>query len=369
MAAGGGSIGCTGDWLAADSGKHEIGRLGDWEINLSISQSLNLLFDDDTILLGIDTGATKSHALLTDGHGRILGFAEGGPGNWESVGWAGTRAVLDNIISQVVGQAGIDRAQIHGAGLGLAGYDWPEDRAPHVQIIEQLLPTVPFALMNDAFLGLPAGTDAGWGVVVSAGTSCNATGRNQQGQIGRLAGSSSFGEYAGAGELVQFALQAVSRAWSRRGPETALGDAFCTAVTAADVPDLLAGLMRGRYDIAADKAPVVFATAAEGDAVALELVRWAGHSLGDLACGIIRQLELADQPFEVVLAGSFYKGSPLLQEAMAEIIHMLAPRAQLVHLTAPPVVGAVLLGMEQVGVNTAVVRQPLVESVISSRSR
>ncbi len=313
--------------------------------------------------LGIDTGATKSHALIADEYGRVLGFGESGPGNWEVVGWDGMQATLDGIINQATFQAGISRAQISGAGLGLAGYDWPEDYAPHAAIIGQLLPAVPFALVNDAFLGLPAGADAGWGVVVSAGTSCNATGRNPQGQIGRLTGSSRFGEYAGSAELVLFALQAVSRAWSLRGPETALEEAFCTAVGAANVPDLLAGLMRGRYHMHAEKAPVVFATAAAGDAVAMELVRWAGHSLGDLACGITRQLEIADLVFDVVLAGSFYKGSPLIQEAMAETIHALAPRARLVHLTAPPVIGAVLLGMEQVGVATAVARRVLIEQV------
>jgi N-acetylglucosamine kinase-like BadF-type ATPase len=313
--------------------------------------------------LGIDTGATKSHALIADGNGRVLGFCEGGPGNWETVGWEGTRAVLAEIIGQATAQAGVERTQIAGAGFGLAGYDWPEDRQPHVEIIQDLLPGVPFELVNDAFIGLLAGTDAGWGVVVGAGTSCNCYGRNPQGQIGRVTGSSWYGEYAGASELVWFALQAVARAWSQRGPETALGEAFCTAVGASDVSDLLAGLMRHRYHLWADKAPIVFAVAAQGDGVAMDLVRRAGHGLGDLACGIIRQLGIAELAFDVVLAGSFYNGSPLIQETMAETMHTLAPQARLVRLDAPPVTGAVLLGMEQVGVDTAVVRQTLVENV------
>lgn len=312
--------------------------------------------------LGIDTGATKSHALIADESGGIHGFAEGGPGNWEVVGWAGTQALLAEIINKASTLAGISPTQIMGAGLGLAGYDWPEDHQPHADIIQKLLPGVPFALVNDAFIGLLAGTATGWGVVVGAGTSCNCYGRNQQGHIGRLTGSSRFGEYAGAGELVWAALQAVAFAWSQRGPETALGPAFCTAVGAADVPDLLAGLMRDRYHIWAEKAPVVFEVAARGDAVALDLVRWAGRGLGDLACGVIRQCGLADQAFDVVLAGSFYNGSPLIQETMAAAIYPLAPYARLVRLAAPPVTGAVLLGMEQAGVDTAVARPPLIKN-------
>lgn len=312
----------------------------------------------------MDTGSSKSHALLADERGQAVGFGLGGPGNWEGVGWEGTRAVLDDIIGQAVAQAGIERAEIAAAGFGLAGYDWPEDRPPHEEILRSLLPPdLPFELVNDALLGLWAGADAGWGVVVAAGTSCNCYGRNAQGRIGRVIGSSYFGEYAGAGELVWWAEQAVARAWSQRGPATRLADALVAATGAADVADLLAGLMRGRYRLGADNAPLVFAVAAAGDPVAQELVRQAGRELAQLALGVSRQLGITDLPFDVVLSGSFYNGSLLIQETMAETIHRVAPEARLVRLEAPPVVGAVLLAMEKAGLQPATVRKRLIESV------
>ena len=241
--------------------------------------------------LGIDIGGTKSHALIADEQGLAAGFGQGGPGNWEGIGWAGTRSVFDDVIAQAVAQAGITRGDIAAAGFGVAGYDWPEDRQPHVEIIHELLrPDLPFELVNDAFIGLWAGTDAGWGVVVAAGTSCNCYGRNPRGEIGRVTGSSSFGEYAGAGELVWWAVQAVARAWSQRGPATRLAEALVTQTGASSVSDLLAGLMRGRYMLWADSAPIVFAVASEGDGVALDLVLRAGRELGELALGISRQM-------------------------------------------------------------------------------
>jgi N-acetylglucosamine kinase-like BadF-type ATPase len=313
--------------------------------------------------LGVDTGSSKSHALIADEQGRAVGFGQGGPGNWEGVGWDGTKAVLDDIISQAAAQAGIKRSDIAAAGFGLAGYDWPEDWQPHARIIRELLrPDLPFDVVNDAFPGLLAGTDAGWGVVVAAGTSCNCYGRNAQGQIGRVTGSSYFGEYAGAGELVWWAVQAVARAWSQRGPATQLSDALVAATGATDVADLLAGLMRERYSLGADSAPLVFAVAAEGDQVALELARRAGRELGKLAIGVCRQIGMTDMPFDVVLSGSFYNGSPLIQSAMAETIQSVAGQARLVRLEAPPVVGGVLLGMEQVGMQPAARRAALIES-------
>jgi len=313
--------------------------------------------------LGIDIGNSKSHALIANEDGQALGFGRGGPGNWESVGWDGTRAVLDDIISQAITQARIERGDLAAAGFGLAGYDWPEDRQRHEEIIRDLLrPDLPCELMNDAFIGLLAGTDSGWGVVVAAGTSCNCYGRNAQSEIGRVTGSSHFGEYAGAGELVWWAVQAVAHAWSQRGPATRLSDALVAATGATDVTDLLAGLMRERYFLWADSAPIVFAVASEGDQVALELVRRAGRELGKLAIGVCRQTGITDMPFDIVLSGSFYNGSPLIQSSMAETIHAVARQAKLVRLEAPPVVGAVLLGMEQVGMQPAALRKTLLES-------
>jgi N-acetylglucosamine kinase-like BadF-type ATPase len=313
--------------------------------------------------LGIDVGGTKSHALIADEQGRAMGFGEGGAGNWESVGWHGAHAVLDAIIAQAVSQAGIRRRDIAAAGFGIAGYDWPEDRQPHVDIIRELLgPHLPFELVNDAFIGLWAATDAGWGVAVTAGTSCNCYGRNAQGEIGRVVGSSRFGEYAGAQELVEWAVQAIARDWSLRGPPTRLSDRFVAATGASDVADLLAGLMRGRHILWAGIAPVVFSVAAEGDDVALDLVRRAGRELGNLAVGVSRQIGITNLAFDVVLSGSFYNGSRLIQETMADTIHTVAPKARLVRLQALPVVGAVLLGMEQVGLQAPALRKALTAS-------
>jgi N-acetylglucosamine kinase-like BadF-type ATPase len=315
--------------------------------------------------LGVDTGATKSHALIIDNNGRISGFGTAGPGNWESVGWQGTRQILTDIISQATAQAKISCSQIAGAGFGLAGYDWPEDHQPHIDIIRDIGIVAPVQLMNDAFIGLPAGTDAGWGVVVSAGTSCNCYGRNPQGKIGRVVGSSSFGEYAGAGELVWRALQAVAHAWTQRGKPTQLADVFLAATGAHDVPDLLAGLMRNRYWLGAKDAALVFEAANDGDGVAVELIWWAGSELGELAKAVIQQLAIAELAFDVVLSGSFYHGSPVIQEVMSESIQQLAPQVQLVHLSAPPVVGAALLGAELDGLETAILRPILLKNIQS----
>lgn len=313
--------------------------------------------------LGIDTGATKSHALIADENGRSVGFAQGGPGNWEVIGWEGTRKVLHTITQNALAMAGIGKERLAGAGFGFAGYDWPEDGAEHQDLIDSLQLGVPTEFGNDTLIGLIAGAELGWGVVVSAGTSNNSCGRDRAHKSCRLSGMGpALGEYGGAGEIVQRALQDIGRAWSLRGPQTQLTDAFITAVGATDIDDMLAGLARGRYSIDPSFAPLVFETAVHGDSVAQEIVQWAGEELGSLAIGIIRQLNLADEAFDVVLAGSLYKAGEALIAPMRETVLAEAPNARFIRLTVPPVVGGVLMGMEEAGLETAVVRNALIES-------
>jgi N-acetylglucosamine kinase-like BadF-type ATPase len=132
---------------------------------------------------------------------------------------------------------------------------------------------------------------------------------------------------------------------------------------ASDLPDMLEGLVNNRYVLTPAAAPLIFQTAAAGDAVALDLIRWAGQELGELANAVIRQLDFQEVSFEVVQVGSMYAGSPLLSRVMEQTILSEAPRARLVHLTHPPVAGAVLLGMEAAGfAPTPWVRTLLTES-------
>jgi N-acetylglucosamine kinase-like BadF-type ATPase len=313
--------------------------------------------------LGIDIGATKSHALLADENGCAAGFGEGGPGNHEVVGYEGLAATLQKITGQALASAGIRRSQIAGAGFGVAGYDWPSELPPTLEAIETLGLRAPLEVVNDTIIGLVAGAQAGWGVAVIAGTSNNCWGWDAQHRIGRVTGNGSiFGEHGGSGELVQEAVAAVARAWTQRGPATALTGAFCRLVGASSDADLLEGLSQGWYDIGAAAAPLVFQTAGAGDAVALDVVRWAAVELASLANGVIRQLELENETFDVVLVGSMYNGGPLLLDPMRAAVQAVAPGARFVRLAVPPVVGAVCLAMHAGGLPVQALRQNLIAS-------
>jgi N-acetylglucosamine kinase-like BadF-type ATPase len=311
--------------------------------------------------LGVDIGGTKSHAIIADETGAVKGFAHAGAGNHEVVGYEGLSAVLQALLADATAAAAIDASDLAGAGFGVAGYDWPSERQPTLDAIVTLGLHCPVEAVNDTIIGLLAGAEAGWGVAIVGGTSNNCRGWDRHHREGRVLGNGiPFGEYGGAVEAVLKAVHAVAAAWTRRGPATSLSDAFVALVGARDVADLLEGLSQEIYTLGADAARTVVEHAQAG--VAIDCVRWCGEELASLAIGVIRQLELQHESFEVVLVGSFFNSGPLLLEPMQRLILAEAPQARFVRMTAPPVVGALLLGMQVAGVATAVLRRRLLES-------
>jgi N-acetylglucosamine kinase-like BadF-type ATPase len=300
---------------------------------------------------GVDIGGTKSHALIADEIGTVVGFGREGAGNWESVGYDGLQRVLAAITDQALRMAGIDRSQIAGAGFGIAGYDWPSQCQPHLDVIQTLGLEASIELVNDAALGIPAGTREGWGVSIVSGTGCNGRGWNaDRSRQGRAVGGHGHwsDEAAGGYDIMLRAMRAISLEWTRRGPATALTPAFLQKHGAPSLDEFVEGVYLDQYTFDISDIMLVFEIARQGDPEALNVMRWAGDQLGQMACGVIRQVGLQNENFEVVQIGSLYDGHPLIGEQMRQTIQQTAPGAQLVRLKVPPVVGAVLLGMEAV---------------------
>jgi N-acetylglucosamine kinase-like BadF-type ATPase len=308
--------------------------------------------------LGIDIGATKSHALIADETGRVVGLGQAGPGKRQGDDFSRVSRVLNAITDQALAMAGLVKGQMAGAGFGISDYDWPSQRAPHLREIETLNLEVPIELVNDSVIGLLAGASQGWGVGLIAGTGCNCWGLAPDRRVGHVTGFGlRFGEAAGANELVARAIQVVADAWRLSGLPTRLTEVFCDLVNASDADDLIEGLTLNRYHILPSAAPLVFRAAEEGDTVAVETIAWAGRGLARLAEAVIRQLGFEHDTFEVILAGSMFKGGPLLINPLRDTLHEVAPGAQLVDLDAPPVIGGVVLGMEQAGMTQAAIQR------------
>jgi N-acetylglucosamine kinase-like BadF-type ATPase len=316
--------------------------------------------------LGVDIGSSKTHAIVGNEAGEVLGFGSAGAGNHEVVGYEGLERALGAATKQACAHAKLLPEQISGAGFGIAGYDWPSERERTLEAIGTIGVKARVEAVNDAVLGLLAGSQEGWGVTVISGTGCNCWGWNRsRTRVGRMTGNGiSMGEYGGASELVFKAIQAVAYDWTKRGPATMLSQTFIEFVGAKDFDDLMDGLNTDRYTIEASAAPLVFETARKGDAAAIETIRWIGDELGEMVNAVIRQLEFERLEFDLVMVGSTFRGGSLLIDGMRYKVHKNAPGARLVYLEHPSVMGAMLLGMEQCGINqTPSIRQRLMETL------
>lgn len=299
--------------------------------------------------LGLDIGSTKTHACVADETGQVIGFGGAGGGNHESVGYEGMIHALGAATREALTNASIATRDLDGAGFGIAGFDWHTERAAMLDAISSLKLEAPLEIVNDAMLGVIAGAREGWGVAVVSGTGCNARGRTRDGKReGMVTGAGTrMGEGAGASELIQWTVQALSHQWSKRGPVTRLADVMVERAGARNLEDLLEGLINFRYELDASAAPLVFQIASQGDPVAQKLIERAGRELGELANAVIRQLAFQNETFDVVLVGSMFNSGEVLIQPMRETVLPLAPDARFVKLSTPPVVGAVLLAMEQ----------------------
>jgi len=313
--------------------------------------------------LGIDVGSSKTHALIVDETGTCVGFGRSGGGNHQGVGYDGLKKVLQETFEGAVNMSGVKNAEIVGAGFGVAGYDFPSDREFHLGIISKLGLSCPVEVVNDGVNGLLAGATRGIGVNVTAGSSNNCRGRNANGGEGRIVGNGiEFGEYGGAYEIAARGLQMVNYAWIKRIPPTSLTGIYLEALGAKDPLDLVEGISYGKYHLFPYLATRVFDAAREGDTAAIDVFRWAGEELGWLAVSVARQIGMEDDEVEVIQSGSVFEAGELITEPMRALVQKYCPHARLIRLDGPPVVGAVVLGMEQAGFNGYAVRDETIRT-------
>jgi N-acetylglucosamine kinase-like BadF-type ATPase len=317
-----------------------------------------------TAVLGVDGGGSKTHALVADERGEVLGFASSGRSNWEDIGLETAGTTLTEAVAGALADAGVAPADLAASAFGLAGLDWDSDRPMLGGLLDPLGLGGPRRLDNDSFIALRAGTSRPFGVVVIAGTGHVAAGRNPAGRTFRTFGlGPMFGDFGSATDVAEEAVRAVADACTGRGPATTLSRLLPPLAGCGGPEELLQALSRGLVALPA-AAPVVLAEAEAGDTAAQAIVLRAGTSLGEAAAVVAGRLDLRHQPFEVVMAGGLFAGrNRLLETTLVEVLHRVATHATPVHLHCMPVVGAALEALELAGVATTPdVRDRLIDS-------
>jgi N-acetylglucosamine kinase-like BadF-type ATPase len=316
------------------------------------------------LVLGVDGGGSKTHAMVADERGETLAFASSGRSNWEDTGLDGARAALSEAITGALSAAGVKPGDLAASAFGLAGLDWDQDRPMLAALVDPLGLGGPRKLDNDSFIALRAGTAQPFGVVVIAGTGTVAAGRDPAGRTFRTMGlSPMYGDFGSATDVAEEAVHAVADAWTGRGPATSLSELLPPLAGCGSPVELLQRLSRGAIPLP-PAAPLVLGQAAAGDPACREIVMRAGAALGSSAALVARRLGLNREVFETVMAGGLFRGrSRLLEATLADELHRVAPGAVPVRLACKPVIGAVIDALELAGADTG---EPVRERLVAS---
>ena len=302
------------------------------------------------VVLGLDAGATKTDVLLCERSGRVLGFARSGSGNWEAVGIEAASQALGDATRRALGAAGVFAADVEAAAFAVAGYDWPSDGPRLEPVLDSLGLAGRRRLYNDAYAALRAGTAAPNAIISAAGTGTVTAGRNAKGQTFRTLGIGR-GERGGALDLVERALDALADGHHRGDPPGALAELLCHEERVRSLPELFERLSRdqpGRRRLTR-LAPSVTRAARAGDSRALRVLARLGRGLARTVLVVARRLAVHQEAFDVVCAGGVHTAGGELARSFGQVVSRACPGATIRLLSVPPVAGAALLALDELG--------------------
>jgi N-acetylglucosamine kinase-like BadF-type ATPase len=104
----------------------------------------------------------------------------------------------------------------------------------------------------------------------------------------------------------------------------------------------------------AELCPVVFRAAGDGDVVARGILIRLADELVAMASALIRRLHMTELDPEIVLGGGVFQATdPAFYARIEAGVKAVAPAASIVRLTAPPVLGSALLGLDRLAATGA----------------
>ncbi|WP_075016267.1 N-acetylglucosamine kinase [Actinacidiphila rubida] len=314
-------------------------------------------------VLAVDAGNSKTDVALVAADGTVLGAARGGGFQPPIVGVEAAVEVVARIVERAAADAGLPGGASGGTPLVehtsacLANADLPVEE----QQLEAAVHARGWArstrVANDTFAILRAGVDEPRGVAVVCGAGINCVGMLPDGRTARFPAIGKIsGDWGGGSGLAEEALWFAARAEDGRGGPTALAATLPAHFGLGSMYALIEALHLERIPAAAkyELTPVLFATSDAGDPVARSILDRQADEIVALATVALGRLGLLDEEADVVLGGGVMAArNPYLMDALDERLTARAPKARAHVVTAPPVLGAALLGLDHVGAPAA----------------
>ncbi|MFB4424474.1 N-acetylglucosamine kinase [Streptomyces sp. QL37] len=302
-------------------------------------------------VLAIDAGNSKTDVAVIGADGTVLGTGRGGGFQPPVVGIGTAVDGLAEAVRAALAQAGADG--VGHVSACLANADLPVEEKELAEALEDRGWGGTVEVRNDTFAILRAGVDEPRGVAVVCGAGINCVGMRLDGATARFPAIGRIsGDWGGGSGLAEEALWFAARAEDGRGEPTDLARTLPGHFGLDSMYSLIEALHLGHIPYARrhELTPVLFSTGAAGDRIARDLVDRLGDEVVAMAAVSLARLGLLEEEVPVVLGGSVLAARhPALDDRIAELLAVRAPKAVVRVVSAPPVLGAALLGLDRAG--------------------
>ncbi|MGW1715388.1 N-acetylglucosamine kinase [Streptomyces sp. NPDC002156] len=299
-------------------------------------------------VLAVDAGNSKTDVAVVAADGEVLATARGGgfrpPTDGLDVAVSGLAAAVDEAFT-TAGVTSVDRVS-----ACLANADFPVEEQQFTAALRARAWGASVDVRNDTFAILRAGITEPRGVAVVCGAGINCVGMTPDGRTARFPALGRIsGDWGGGWGLSEEAMWHAARAEDGRGGPTALLTALPAHFGLTSMYALIEALHLGHVDNARrhELTPVLFATAADGDPVACALVDRLAEEVVAMATVALNRLGLLEEETPVLLGGGVLAAQHArLTDRITELLAARAPKAVAQVVTARPVLGAALLGLD-----------------------
>jgi glucosamine kinase len=303
------------------------------------------------IVIGIDGGGSKTHAIVADEHGSTIAETVG-PGSAVKPGHAEDSA---NVIAAVVRDALASCEMTHvmprAICVGVAGAGREAQRHELWQALMSRELASELVIHSDFSIALDDAFGDGPGILLISGTGSVAFGRGPTGTTARCGGWGPVCGDEGSGAWIgRRALSVVTASSDGREPETGLTGAILTAAQLNETSDLVEWASSATPGTLATLAPVVMSVAESGDLRANAIVTLAVEELVLHIRALARQL-FGDEraALGVALSGGMLQRGSTLRKRLEHRLKSAVPGGQ---VRTEPVIaarGAVRAALRSVG--------------------
>ena len=311
------------------------------------------------LVLAVDGGNSKTDIALATADGEVLAHAQSGPFTPQTTGVPHAIDTVAKAIGEIRTQLGLaeDAPLAQHISAFVAGADLPQEEVALSEAFAARGWSETVEVGNDTFALLRAGASHPWGVAVVCGAGTNCAGIGPDGRRVRYPALGVMtGDWGGGNALGQRAMYAAVRGEDGRGEPTALTEAVAAHFGTETALDAALGFHLGTFAEGRihELSPLLLNVAAAGDAVALGYVDKQAHEVVGWARTTLGKLDLLDRETEVILGGGVRRAAvPVLMDRISALANTTIPAARLVVPKRRPVHGAVLLGLDRLGLGPA----------------